>query len=129
MNEPTGMKLKGCGNVCGSHWCCKVAIHVADSDDAAYLLVARGMRVYKATGRGRIRGFVGVQDLACRHLCDDGCSMHSAKPAICRDFPDFDRMLIVLPASCPFAHLADEVLEMMLPVDRQLSVIFNKDNH
>jgi hypothetical protein len=121
-----GLK-EGCGNACKENWCCRVAIHVAESDDAAYLLVARGMKVYKATGKGRIKGFVGIQKLECRHLCDAGCSMHVNKPSICKRFPSEQRTLVVLPSSCPFRHLADEVIEFMLPVDRQLTMIFDRE--
>ena len=117
------MDLKtGCGNACGSFWCCTVDMSLAESEDCAYLLAARGMRVYKSTGKGRVQNkYIAIGRRTCMHLKSDvGCGIHKDKPEFCKQFPNPEVMQIFLPRSCPFSVIADEIIDDMKDITEKI---------
>jgi hypothetical protein len=109
-----------CSNQCEKNWCCRTGINLCPTEDAAMVLAFRGMQVYKASGRRRLTGYVGVSNLKCFHLQSSGCGVQAGKPDFCKNFPDPNTSFLILPSKCPFSSMADETVETMENITNSL---------
>lgn len=109
-----------CKNQCKNAWCCVTGINICDSEDIAILFALRGMQVYKTKNNRRFVGYVALYNSRCSCLSSIGCSINNKKPNYCKSYPDLMRGVIVLPANCCFAGIADELVENMENVTNEL---------
>ena len=109
-----------CNDECKGSWCCSTGINLCQTEDVAVIFALRGMQIYKTVGNKRFTGYVALYNSRCSRLSSIGCRMNDKKPSYCRNYPDPMRGIIILPSSCCFKNIADEIVEDMENVTEKL---------